>query len=95
MKLTEYLKGNRTPWGEKYENSKYQGDDKCCIVCGKMSPNGIRVALTGGGDDLVLPDSIAQEEKNYGEYMGVWTVGPECGSKIPTKYRIETNEGKI
>ena len=88
--LRDYLKPGRTPWSDDYNNSRHANEEGCCIVCGKMTKgNGITVALTNGGDTLVLPaDTEREEYENGGAYMGEWTVGPECGSKIPQEYRI-------
>lgn len=89
-RLRDYLAPGRTPWSDDYNDSPYANDFHVCIVCGKTTKgNGISVALTNGGDTLVLPHDIEREEnENAGAYMGVWTVGPECGKRIPAEYRL-------
>lgn len=91
-RLTEYLAPGRFPWSDKYNDSPHAYSENACIVCGKLTKgNGIDVALTNGGDTLVLPQNIEREEiENAGAYMGVWTVGPECGKRIPAEYRLPT-----
>lgn len=91
-RLTEYLKPGRHAWSDAFNNSPHQYEEGCCIACGKLTKgNGINVALTDGGDVLVLPEDIDAEERgNAGAYMGVWTVGPECGKNIPHQYRLSS-----
>ena len=89
-RLSEYLAPGRTPWSDKYNDSPYANDFDVCIVCGKLTKgNGISVALTGGGDVLVLPEDVEREARDNAHiYMGVWTVGRECGKRIPIEYRL-------
>lgn len=85
--LRNYLKPGRHPWSEEYQNSPRADNPDTCIVCGKYAgANGIGVILTEGGDTLVEPADDDKEARTSG-YMGHWIVGPECGSKIPAKYR--------
>lgn len=89
--LRDYLKPGRDAWSDDYRESRHADDQNCCIVCGKLTKgNGITVCLGEGGDTLILPENDAWHEANDPGYMGWWTVGPECGSKIPQKYRMQS-----
>jgi hypothetical protein len=87
--LNDYLKPGRAAWSDAYHNSPHSHHDDCCIVCGKRTVEGrrIEVILGGGGTMLIKPEDEAIYEALDHGYMGLWSVGPECGRDIPQEYR--------
>jgi len=89
--LSEFLAQGRHAWSDEYQDSKYADEFECCIVCGRRTTaeKGITVLLGGGGDALIDPrDAQEAEDKDPGGFMGAWLVGPECGKRIPARYRV-------
>lgn len=87
-RLQDYLKPGRYAWSDAYDNSPHRDDPECCIVCGKIANgNWIGVILGKGGDVLIEPKDDEWYAANDNGYMGHWIVGPECGKKVPAKYR--------
>jgi hypothetical protein len=90
--LEDYLPEGRHGFSDDYHEkvSKAKNDYEVCIVCGRRTTTdrGIRLILGSGGTGLVPPHLYDEAYTSDSGFMGGFMVGPECGKKIPSEYRV-------
>ncbi len=74
----------------RYEKAANAGLEPC-ELCGRgvRVGQGFMVHATNGGNELA--DLTVEYEPNAGD-MGWWVLGPECGRKIPAKFKKKYTE---
>ena len=90
--VDDFLPPGRYAFSDVYHEKVQKAQDwyEVCIACGRRTTTerGIRLVLGAGATGLVPPELYEEAYRLDNGFLGSFMVGPECGKKIPAKYRV-------